>query len=332
MDNILQLKKIRVVESSINDPVYNLSYEAYLTESVDKETLILFLWQNEHTIVIGTNQNPWKECQCKKFSEDKGKIIRRLSGGGAVYHDLGNLNFSIIAHKDHYDVDYNIEKLKKAINLLELKPEFSGKNDLTIQGRKFSGHAYFEIEENRCHHGSILVNSNLSTLSRYLTPSKLKISSKSIDSVRSRVANLTDFDPSINVRKVSESIIRCFEENLITIHETANKFSIEDMASNWLDLFSRWSWTFGESPNFDVSLEDRYNWGTVELNLKITNNKISDIKIYTDSNETKYFQNLMHSLTGLNFDEEIILSSIESVFSDNLNIMIDMKSLINKLI
>lgn len=320
---------VRIIISSIREAVYNLAFEAQLVENVKQGETIIFLWQNDHTIVVGRHQNPWKECLVEKFAKDGGRVIRRLSGGGAVYHDGGNLNFSIINHEDDYDVSRNISVLKKAMASLGFEVEYSGKNDLTIRGRKFSGHAFFKIGQGCCHHGAVLVDTNLAVLSHYLTPSKLKIQTKSVDSVRARVANLSDLGEGISVNDVSNAIANHFSAEADI--EIAGKDDIQKHARGWVDHFGRWEWTYAESPSFDVSLEERYSWGTVELEIKIEGKKISSFRIYTDSNETEIFTNLIGAVEGCDFDEESLESEIEKTCGEN-PIGKDIKNLIKKLI
>lgn len=328
-------KEIIVIHSNIYDPIYNLAYEAYLTETVVKDKLIIFLWQNSNTIVVGRNQNPWKECQVKKFLDENGRIIRRLSGGGAVYHDLGNLNFSLIANKEYYNVPRHIEKIKESMSYLGLNVAYSGKNDLSIDGKKFSGHAFFSNGENKCHHGSILINTNLKLLGNYLTPSKLKIKTKSVDSVRARVMNLVEADSNIDVKAVGTSIAKAFlkdvrpentKEKVIGIKE------IEEEAPMWVDKFKTWSWTYAEIPSFDVTMEKRFNWGTIEVGLLVKNSQIKNFQITTDSNETQCFFDIMSSLEGMAFEKELILETIENIKSENLDIIRDFKLLLLELL
>lgn len=299
--------KLKVIRSLCNDPVVNIGYEAFLTESVKEDEVLLFLWQNDNTIVIGRNQNPWKECQVEKFKEDGGRVIRRLSGGGAVYHDMGNLNFSIIAQAHNYDVLSNIEVIKNGMEKLGFDARFSGKNDLTIDGRKFSGHAYFESYKGFCHHGAILVSTNLSKLSEYLTPSKLKLQTKSVDSVKARVVNLSNLNENINVKEVEQALISAFitrYSSSINVKEVDEKV-MQKKAKDHISELMVWSWTFAECPKFSIELQNRFLWGTVDIGMTISNEVIQNFSIYTDSNEVEYFQELMSMLSGIRFDKKI---------------------------
>lgn len=256
-----------------------------------------------------------------------------MSGGGAVYHDMGNLNFSIIAHRDDYNVAGNVEIIKDAMNKLGYDATFSGKNDLMIKGRKFSGHAFFEIGEKRCHHGAILVNTNLTVLSHYLTPSKLKMRTKSVDSVRARVMNLSDMNSDIHVNDVADKISEAFLQHYDEVGASkssmiVNKRHVSDSAQKWLQQMNSWEWTFSESPKFDISLQDRFDWGTVEIGMVIDKGRIQSFQVFTDSNEVCYFQNVMRAMTGSVFEKKIVLRTLESVETNRSEFVSDLKSLL----
>lgn len=198
------IEKITYIETANTYPYRNLAMEEYLLLHCDKEECILYLWQNRNTVVIGRNQNAWKECLVSKLEEEDGYPVRRLSGGGAVYHDLGNLNFTFLVRKDNYDVDRQLDVILNAVKKLGIHAEKSGRNDILIDGHKFSGNAFYEQGDCCYHHGTLMVNVNLGELSRYLTVSKDKLKSKGVDSVRARVANLTEYAPDLTVEELKE--------------------------------------------------------------------------------------------------------------------------------
>ena len=138
------------------DPFYNLAIEQHLLDIVPKGSCILYLWQNKHTVVIGKNQNCWKECKMQELADDGGRMVRRLSGGGAVYHDLGNLNFTCVTHKEDYDVARQLDVILTALHALGIHAEKSGRNDLHVDGRKFSGNAFYDNGSRCFHHGCTL--------------------------------------------------------------------------------------------------------------------------------------------------------------------------------
>lgn len=134
--------KPEIIYSQSFNPWYNLALEEYLLNGVSDNEVILYLWQNDNTVVVGRNQNAWKECRCKLLEEEGGKLARRLSGGGAVYHDLGNLNFTFLMKDSLYDLKHQLNVILNAVKMAGIEAEFSGRNDLVVQGKKFSGNAF----------------------------------------------------------------------------------------------------------------------------------------------------------------------------------------------
>jgi lipoate-protein ligase A len=191
----------RLVISKSVDPWYNLALEEYLLKHVRRGEVVLYLWQNNHTVVIGKHQNAWKECNCKLLEQDGGRLARRLSGGGAVYHDLGNLNFTMVMDRKLYDLEKQLTVILQAVRGLEIRAEFTGRNDLAIEGRKFSGNAFCFKSERAYHHGTLMVDTDLECLTRYLQAPQSKLVAKGagIASVRSRVINLASIRSGLTV-------------------------------------------------------------------------------------------------------------------------------------
>lgn len=220
-------------------------WKSLLTHMAENQA-ILYLWQNDHTVVIGKHQNPWKECDCHRLENEGGKLARRLSGGGAVYHDRGNLNFTLVMDRKLYDLDKQLSVLLCAVRDLGIEAQFSGRNDLVAGGKKFSGNAFCLKLQTAYHHGTVLINTDFAKLERYLCPSQEKIASKIIDarSVRSRVVNLASLNPEITVADLS----------------------LASPEIQWLyQKYASWQWRYGQSPDFDISYRHRFDWGEVEL-------------------------------------------------------------------
>ena len=177
------IQKIQIITTSNTDPYENLALEEYLMDTVEPGTCILYLWQNRQTVVIGQNQNAWQECKVKELEEDGGFLARRLSGGGAVFHDLGNLNFTFLLPRSEYDVARQSDVIVQAVRSFGLAAERSGRNDILVDGRKFSGNAYFKRGANAYHHGTLLIHVYMANLSRYLNVPADKLRSKIADGV-----------------------------------------------------------------------------------------------------------------------------------------------------
>lgn len=312
----------KIICSTSYNPWHNLAFEEYLLEKVKENEMILYLWQNDNTIVVGRNQNPWKECKCKDFEVDGGKIARRLSGGGTVFHDIGNLNFTFVMDKKLYDLEKQLSVILKAVNNLGIDAKFSGRNDILTGERKFSGNAFYEKENSSYHHGTILVDANMDKLSKYLKVSKEKIASKGIESVRSRVVNLKTIKEDITIENLKDSLISSFFEiykGESNIEYVEDKNSIEDL----YEKYSSWDWKYGETPKFDINFVNRFTWGEIDLNLNLKDGVIDSIVIYSDAMNSILIKDIECELLNTSFKMEFISKKL-----DNINCKMDEKNMI----
>lgn len=212
--------------SENTSPYYNLALERSLFDFVDEDTVILYLWQNSHTIVIGKNQNAYAECKVDEFIGAGGTLARRPSGGGAVYHDLGNLNFSIIC-KESIAKEHTYQRIvKEALRFFGIVSEFNGRNDLTVDGKKFSGNAFYVKDDVLCQHGTILINSDFNELSKYLTPDISKLERNHVKSVESRVVNLSEISDKITVESMKEAMIKA--TNAVRLGKAPTESKVEE--------------------------------------------------------------------------------------------------------
>ena len=164
----MEFQRVRLVRSDVTNPWDNLAREEQLVNLCEESEAILYLWRNAHTVVVGRNQNPWAECRLDLLESEGGKLARRSTGGGAVYHDLGNHNYSFILPRKRYNMERQLAVILGALRGLGLDAEFSGRNDLVIGGRKFSGNAYQLTRDKGLHHGTLLFSADMAMLSRYL--------------------------------------------------------------------------------------------------------------------------------------------------------------------
>ena len=206
------IDKLKLYRGQSFDPFFNLAVEEYLLQNTDEGCCTLYLWQNQNTVVIGRNQNAFKECRTTLLEDEGGKLARRLSGGGAVFHDLGNLNFTFLVPTADYDLDKQLKVIELACEKLGVKVERSGRNDILADGRKFSGNAFYKNGPRAYHHGTLMVDVDREKMGRYLNPSKAKLSSKGVDSVRSRVVNLKELASDTTIELLSEKLAEAFEE------------------------------------------------------------------------------------------------------------------------
>ena len=204
--------KLRILKSAVTNPWFNLATEDWIFQALDPQSHTLFLWRNSETVVIGRSQNPWVECKTDKMAEDDVFLARRQSGGGAVFHDLGNTNFTFLSPKADYDQDANFTIIINALRKLGVDATLSGRNDMQVGDKKISGSAFKHSVDRSFHHGTLLVNADMQKLGDYLNPHPLKLQAKGIKSVRSRVANLVEFNDTINHKTLSQAMIEAFCE------------------------------------------------------------------------------------------------------------------------
>lgn len=286
--------------SPVFDPYYNLATEQYLLESVEPGCCALYLWQNQNTVVIGRNQNPWLECRTSLLEQDGGHLARRLSGGGAVFHDLGNLNFTFLVSEEDYSVDRQLKVIQSACGALGLETERSGRNDILCQGRKFSGNAFYTHNGRSYHHGTLLVNVDTEKLGRYLTPSKAKLESKGVSSVRSRIINLLELSPSLTISSLRAALLDAFGSVYglpVQLWENLDEEAILKLQAH----YSSWDWLYGRNIPCTLSCEGRFNWGSVRLELQIDAGFVKNCRVYSDSMDWNVAPAIETALIGCPF-------------------------------
>ena len=292
------IDKIRLFRTDCTDPYCNLAVEEYLMETVRPGECILYLWQNQNTVVIGRNQNPWVECRTSLLEEEGGHLARRLSGGGAVFHDLGNLNFTFLVSTEDYDVDRQLSVIQHACALAGITAEKSGRNDLLAQGSKFSGNAFYKNGKTAYHHGTLLIDADIEKLGRYLSPSKAKLTAKGVDSVRSRVGNLRELNPDISVEGMKAALVESFAN---IYGGPVEKISIPcDEAL--LERYRSWEWNYGRKLPFTFAWEDRLDFGCIRLEAQVEQGIIQAAKVWTDAMDWQLAEQLESALTGSKFD------------------------------
>lgn len=286
-----------IIYTVSTDPYYNLALEETLFET--QKGVCLYLWQNKNTVVIGRNQNAWKECRIDMLEADGGRLARRSSGGGAVFHDMGNLNFTFIAPLEIYDVKRQLGVIISAVNSLGIAAGFTGRNDIvTESGAKFSGNAFKKSKTTVLHHGTLLVNVDMANLGKYLVPSPTKLAAKGIDSVRSRVANLTEYRPTLTIDMLKDAVVRSFVleyGNCSTICESSLD---QDILAKKAASYSSWEWNKGASPAFDLSLSNRFPWGEIELELSLIDGRITHVQPWSDAMDESLILALPAALNG----------------------------------
>lgn len=232
----------KIYLSSIVDPYWNQVIEKKLFDTISEDEMILFLYVNEPCVVIGRNQNPWQEVSIDCLETSNVKLVRRISGGGTVYHDLGNLNFSFISHKDHHNIEEQMQVIINAGKRLGVNLHLTSRKDIFCQDKKVSGNAFYNRGFKRLHHGTLLIDLDTRDLWKILKFDHKGFKSKSIPSVRSPVVNLKFLNPKVSLEAYVDAIIGEYDGEII------EKFPKCDEES-YLD-FKSWQWLYGETPSF----------------------------------------------------------------------------------
>ncbi len=297
------LRQIAFLETEGTDPYRNLALEETLRRSVSPGEAILYLWQNARTVVIGRNQNPWAECRVADLEKDGGCVARRLTGGGAVFHDLGNLNFSFLTREEDFDIEKQTEVILEAVRSAGIPAEKNGRNDLTVEGRKFSGHAYYETRGQCLHHGTLMLGVNEELLSRYLTVSPEKLRSKGVASVRSRVINLLELAPDLTPALMKEKLKAAFS----SVYRLPLKaLGLGDLDPAVLkeeeERFSSREWIFNRAESLPLTAEKRGISGLLRVDFSLRREAevpvLSEIQVTTDALEADFYAEVQRRLTG----------------------------------
>ena len=318
------MSSLRLLLSDSHDPLFNLAVEECIFRQMDPAQRVLFLWRNDNTVVIGRAQNPWKECNTRRMEEDGVTLARRSSGGGAVFHDLGNSCFTFMAGKPGYDKSVSTAIVLDGLRRLGVEAFASGRNDLLVAtpdgDRKVSGSAYRETQDRGFHHGTLLLDADLGRLANYLNPDPKKLAAKGISSVRSRVANLCDLRPGIDHQQVSEALVEAFlgyyGERVLPEHISPEQ--IPDLPG-FAETFARqrsWEWNFGHAPAFSHQLDERFGWGGVELHFDVEKGVIGRAQIFSDSLDPAPLDVLAERLVGASYRPEAMAVLLRQLMSE----------------
>ena len=298
--------------SDTTDGHANLAFDEWLLDNVGDDDLILYLYVNAPSVIIGKNQNPWKECDLARMRADGVRLVRRISGGGAVYHDEENLNFSFIAGKNRYDRERQFRLIQNAVRNVGIECEFSGRNDLLADGKKFSGNAFCARGDKRQHHGTLLINTKLDRLQNYLTPDPRKIRSKGIDSVRARVCNLAELAQGLDVDKMKTAVCTAFREDVGEYELLTPNGQNRAEIAMYYEKHSSWEWCLGSTPKFDIEFDTRFAWGGVQLQLSLEKSVIKKAVLYTDAINEGLSQKTAELLVGERFDRNTVCAKLSA--------------------
>lgn len=309
---------MKYLVNNSNDPRYNLAFEEYCFKNLELKEDYVILWINGPAIIIGKNQNTIEEIN-QDFVEEKSiRIVRRITGGGAVYHDLGNLNFSIISKAEGSEkIDfkkYNIPILK-SLEKLGIPCELSGRNDITIDEKKFSGIAQSVWKKRVLNHGTLLFDTELDVLGNALKVKKDKIESKGVKSVKSRVTNIKPYiEKDIDILEFRDILLKnIFEmEGLVPEEHKLSEEDLKEIDKLFEEKYSTWEWNYGESPKFNYENYKRFNFGSIDIRFNVINGLINDTKIFGDFFGTEDVSLLQERLNNTKYDKFEVLNKIEN--------------------
>lgn len=303
------IDQIQLYISKNTEPYENLATEKYLLDTTPAGCCTLYLWQNQNTVVIGKNQNAWAECRCALLEEEGGRLARRLSGGGAVFHDIGNLNFTFLCATEDYDLAKQMEVIRTACERAGIPATVSGRNDILADGRKFSGNAFYNAKGRSYHHGTLLIAADTEKMGRYLTPPKAKLEAKGVKSVRSRVVNLSELAPDLTCAKMKEHMIAAFEQVYGLAAERRTELDAEAI-TRLAAHYGSWEYLYGSPLPFTFSCEERFPWGNLQLQLQIQGGIILAAKLYTDAMDHTLPEQAEAALCGIPFDPKAMEAAL----------------------
>lgn len=313
------LTMLFIDNKGITDPRINLAIEEYAltTMDVEKDSFFLF-YINQPSIIIGRNQNTVEEINTD-FVEQNGIIpVRRLSGGGAVYHDLGNLNFSFIT-KDDGESFRNFKKFTQpivdALKEMGIDAELSGRNDIMAEGRKISGNAQFATKGRMFSHGTLLFDSEMDAVVSALKVRKDKIESKGIKSIRSRVANISEFlEQPMSIEEFKKRLLISIfggEQNIV--YQELSEQDWENIHKLSEKRYQAWDWNFGKSPKFNLDHTQRFAPGSIDLKLQVTKGKIEDAAIFGDFFGVGDMADVEQRLVGIDYSRKAIDEALADI-------------------
>mgnify|MGYP000975935919 FL=1 len=297
---------IYIVNKS-NKPDYNIALEEYCLKNLLQHEKIFILWINEPAIIIGKHQNAFEEINADYVKKHNINVVRRISGGGAVYHDLNNLNYTIISNEekgDDFDFKTFSQPVIDTLKELGVTAEFSGRNDILIDGKKICGNAQAYIKGRIMHHGCLLFNTELSVLAKALEIPKDIISSNATKSVRSAVDNIWPNLPNkISVEEFADKLLAHMKRKFPTMKEyTFSQQELAEIEKNRASKFGTWEWNWGKSPKFDINRHSRYTAGKIQVFANVKNSMIENIKFYgTFFGNNSNLEEIENALIGVRY-------------------------------
>ena len=310
-----------ISNKGITDPTINLALEEYCVRNLNMNDDYLLFYINEPSIIIGKHQNTIEEINSQYVNENGIHVVRRISGGGAVYHDKGNLNFSFMtkySHESIHNFRYFTGPVIKVLAELGVNAELNGRNDITVSDRKISGNAQFTDTKSMFSHGTLLFDSHLEDVVKALNVKTDKIESKGIKSVRSRVANISEFlSHKMSIDEFRQKII----DSIFSSQDSVEYYELNDEQwNNVMKLseskYRNWDWNYGRSPEFNIQKVNRFDFGQIDARINVKDGVINSIKIYGDFLGHGELEDLEKKLINKKYEKETLQNSLSEF---NLN-------------
>ncbi|NTW71965.1 MAG: lipoate--protein ligase [Eubacteriaceae bacterium] len=304
---------MKYIKTNWDIPYYNMALEEYLMTKMPIDDYVFF-YIHQPSIIVGKHQNTLEEVNKEYVDDNSIYVSRRLSGGGAVYHDEGNLNFSFVMKAENKDINNFLkftDPIIKALERIGVKSELSGRNDILIDGKKFSGNAQYARKHRLLHHGTLLFDSEMSNLSKALKVKDLKIQSKGVKSVRSRVTNIREYmNRDISILEFKDHLIDYLAEVYELDEYILTETDIDYVNKAVEKKFSTWEWNWGESPSFDIQKMDKFPCGIIDARLSVKDGHVVNCKIYGDFFVKKEIENLEALITGSLYRKDALMETL----------------------
>jgi len=305
---------MKYIDSHSLSPFFNLAIEEHVLKKYSLDEDFIFLWQNTPTIVVGSNQNTVEEINLKFVRDNNINVVRRMSGGGAVYQDLGNLNFTFLAQvseTSRIDMKKYACPIAHALRDMGVPAEVSGRNDITVNGKKISGNAQRLYQNKILHHGTLLFDSDLNILEKALKVKIDKIQSKGIKSIRSRVTNISDYlVQKIDMQTFKNILLKYLFKGEIPIQHHLIEKDLEEVNRLVKDKYATWDWNYSKSPNYSLFNSSRFSGGKIECYLDVKNGIIKNSKIYGDFLSINDIADIEKEINGKKYEREALTDAL----------------------
>ncbi|MDZ7293719.1 lipoate--protein ligase [Mycoplasmopsis pulmonis] len=305
---------MKIFVSKTYDPYKTLPLEELLLKDASIDDEIVYIYQHENAIILGRNQNTYEEVNADYVKEKNIDIVRRISGGGAVYQDLGNICFSFITHNNKNSYMNFLNPIIQFLKSLGLNADFKGRNDLVVNGFKVSGNAQYIYKDKMIHHGTLLFKTDFSVMASALNPSKLKIASKGIKSIKQRVANIYDLLPNkieedVFIQKMIKFFVEEFGAELWEIDQSRYETKLKELSS----FRKSQEWLYGKNPKFDVVNQAKFDGGILTVKYSIKDGNFESLKFEGDFLSSNNTEEIAEKLIGKKYDKNTVMDLLNSV-------------------